>query len=134
MAFWIVKTEPKTYSFDDLERESVTPWDGVRNYQARNNLRNMALGDLVMVYHSVGPKELVGIAEVVGEPKSDDTASDGDWVAVDIKFVSRLNNPVGLATIKSDERLSDLSLVKQSRLSVCPVSPEHWRVLLDLAG
>lgn len=133
MSYWILKTEPNTYSFSDLKRDQTTIWDGVRNYQARNNLKLMQAGDLAMIYHSVGPRELVGIAEVITPAFKDKTAQEGDWVAVEIKFVRPLKNPVNLTTIKADERLTGLSLVKQSRLSVGPVSEKDWKLLLELS-
>jgi len=133
MAYWIIKTEPGTYSFNDLERDKKTSWDGVRNYQARNNLKLMRVGDLALVYHSVGPKELVGIAEVTKTAYPDPTADDDAWVAVDVKFDRWLKHPVKLSRIKEERELFDLALVKQGRLSVCPVSVKEWRILLKMS-
>ncbi len=133
MAYWILKTEPNTYSIEDLQKDKETDWDGVRNYQARNNLGKMAVGDLAMIYHSVGPKELVGIGKVLKTAYPDKTAEDGDWVAVRLKFVKKLNQPVHLSTIKADKFFADLSLVKQGRLSVVPVSDKEWQKLLKLS-
>jgi len=133
MGFWIIKTEPNTYSLDNLERDKSTVWDGVRNYQARNNLRLMKKGDLALVYHSVGPKELVGIAEVIKEAYPDPTAKSGPWSAVDVKFIERLAKAVTLAEIKSNQALKELGLVKQGRLSVVPVSEPQWRILLNMS-
>lgn len=133
MAFWILKTESSTYSFSDLEREKITVWDGVRNYQARNNLRLMNVGDTAMIYHSVGPKEIVGLALVTKPAFKDKTAKEGDWVAVEVKFLSALKKPITLAAIKGDARLKDLSLVKQGRLSVCPVTKMQWQMLMEHA-
>lgn len=130
MNFWIIKTEPNTYSLDDLERDQITCWDGVRNYQARNNLRLMALDDLALVYHSVGPKELVGIAEVIKTAYADPTDPTGTWSAVDVKFKKRLLRPINLAEIKARPDLKDLKLVTQGRLSVALVSKAHWDILL----
>lgn len=129
MAYWIIKSEPGTYSFEDLERDKKTVWDGVRNYQARNNLKLMKIGDLAMVYHSVGPKELVGIVEVIKEAYRDPTANDDAWVAVDVQFKEWLKTPVTLAQIKENQGLKDIALVKQGRLSVCPVNGKEWQTL-----
>lgn len=131
--YWILKTEPGCYSFSDLERDKKTAWDGVRNYQARNNLRSMKRGDLALIYHSVGPKDLVGIATVTKEAFPDSTARDGDWVAVEIKPLKLLKQPVNLSVLRADPRLKNLSLVKQGRLSVCPVSKDEWNAILELA-
>lgn len=133
MSFWIIKSEPNTYSFADLERDKKTCWDGVRNYQARNNLNLMNIGDLALVYHSVGPRELVGIALVVKKAHPDPTADDPAWVAVDVKFEKWLKHPVTLEQIKLEPRLSSLALVRQGRLSVCPVSEKEWKILLDMS-
>lgn len=131
--YWIIKSEPNTYSFDDLERDQVTSWDGVRNYQARNNLKAMKLGDQAMVYHSVGPKELVGIAKVVKTAYPDPTASEGEWYAVDVAFQNYLTRPVKLGELKLISELSNLSLVRQGRLSVCPVTKKEWEIIEKLA-
>lgn len=132
--YWILKTEPSCYSFSDLTRDKKTSWDGVRNYQARNNLRSMKKGDLALIYHSVGPRDLVGIVTVTKEAFPDDTALDGDWVAVEVKPLKKLNQPVNLAVLKADPRLKNLSLVKQGRLSVCPVEKKEWDAILELAA
>ena len=134
MAYWLLKTEPGNYSFADLEREGKTAWDGVRNYQARNNLRSMMPEDLAFIYHSVGPREVVGIAKIISDAYPDATAHDGDWSAVDIVPVQRLAIPIPLQAIKAEPRLKELSLVKQSRLSVCPVSAQEWQILLQIGG
>lgn len=133
MAYWILKTEPSTYSIKDLKRDQETDWDGVRNYQARNNLKEMGVGDQAMIYHSVGPKEIVGIAKVIKVAYPDKTATKGDWVAVKVKFERELNKPIHLSTIKAEKFFANLSLVKQGRLSVCPVSEKEWERLLRLA-
>lgn len=133
MSYWILKSEPSAYSFDDLTRDQATVWDGVRNYQARNNLKLMRIGDLAMIYHSVGPRELVGIAKVEQSAFKDASATVGDWVAVGVKFLRRFKKPVNLASLRSDPRLTGLSLIKQSRLSVCPVSEQEWRVIIELS-
>lgn len=134
MAYWLLKTEPGAYSIDDLERDGTTYWDGVRNYQARNNLRAMRKGDLCIVYHSVGPKEAVGTAKVTRTAYQDPETDDERWVAVDIAFAERLARPVTLAEMKEHPVLSGMALVKQSRLSVCPVTREEYESLLALAG
>jgi predicted RNA-binding protein with PUA-like domain len=133
MSFWIIKTEPNTYSFEDLKRDHTTTWDGVRNYQARNNLRLMKIGDLALVYHSVGPKELVGIAEVISTAFPDPTDQSGRWSAVDVKFVKYLDHRVTLFEVKANSALHSLSLVRQGRLSVAPVDGSQWRILLAMA-
>ncbi len=130
--YWIIKTEPNTYSLEDLIKDKITAWDGVRNYQARNNLLAMKKNDLALVYHSVGPKTLVGIAKVVKTAYPDPTAKEGPWFCVDVSFYKRLKRPISLAELKSIPKLSQLSLVKQGRLSVCPVSEEEWNMILAL--
>lgn len=130
--YWIMKTEPESYSFDDLLREGSTEWDGVRNYQARNNMREMSRGDLVLVYHSVGPKEIVGVARVSAEAHQDSTTGDERWECVDIEPVRRFAAPVPLATIKADDALASIALVKHSRLSVAPLDAAEFRHLLKL--
>ncbi len=130
--YWILKTEPNNYSFSDLEKDKKTIWDGVRNYQARNNLKTMAIGDLALIYHSVGPREAVGIAKVTKEYFCDPTDDSNTWVAVELSFVKWLKKPISLEQIKSYKELSDLALIKQSRLSVCPVNKTQWEFLLCL--
>ena len=132
--YWIMKTEPNAYSFEDLVREGSTEWDGVRNYQARNNMRAMSVGDLVLIYHSVGPKEFVGIARVSAEAHPDSTTDDERWECVDVEPVGPLETPVDLATVKSDPRLEDIALVKHSRLSVAPLTAGEFRHILKLGG
>ena len=133
LAYWILKTEPGDYSFEDLERDGRTPWDGVRNYQARNNLRLMAKGDLCFVYHSVGPREIVGIAQVTKVAYPDPTTDDDRWVCVDIRPVKRLEAPIHLGRIKEDGVLREMALVKNSRLSVSPVTERQWKRALAVA-
>jgi predicted RNA-binding protein with PUA-like domain len=133
MAYWLLKTEPGAYSFDDLVRDGETSWDGVRNYQARNNLQAMKKGDRCVIYHSVGPKEAVGIAKVTRAAYADPTSDDVRWLAVDIAPEKRLTHPVSLARMKEHPLLSSMALVKQSRLSVCPVTADEFKVLLSLA-
>lgn len=132
--YWLVKQEPKSYSWFDFVKEGQTEWDGVRNYQARNYLRAMSQGDLVLFYHSVVGKKIMGIAEVLSEAYPDTTAQQGDWSAVDLKPLKALNNPVSLETIKKDPQLLDIPLLKQSRLSVMPVTARHFQRILKLSN
>lgn len=132
MQHWLVKSEPETYSWADLVREGIGTWDGVRNYQARNNLRAMRQGDLCLFYHSVSDKEIVGICEVVEEHFPDETATEGDWSAVRVRAREALAAPVSLASIKAEPRLADMALLRQGRLSVCPVTPEEFSFLRTL--
>jgi len=131
--YWLVKSEPFKYSWDDLVKDGSTYWDGVRNYQARNNLKAMQKDDQVLYYHSNKGLEVIGIAQVTKEFYQDPTTDDERWVVVDIKPVRSLENPVKLARIKEDERLQDVALVRQSRLSVMPIEPEEFDAILDLA-
>lgn len=128
----MVKSEPTVYPWDRLVQDKKTLWDGVRNFAARNNLRAMKKGDRVLFYHSNEGKEIVGLAKVVRESYADPT-SDEDWSVVDLAPVKRLNKPVTLATIKSDPLLSTMQLVRQSRLSVVPVTAEELARILELA-
>ena len=131
MNHWLLKTEPSTYSWDDLVRDRVGHWDGVRNYQARNHLRLMKNGDLVFLYHSVHEKVIKGIARVVREAYRDDS-SDGDWSMVDVEPVEKLHRDISLEEIKKNPALKEMILVKNSRLSVQPVSREEWKTCLSL--
>lgn len=131
MAYWILKTEPSTYSLQDLKKDKTTHWDGVRNYQARNNLKAMKKGDACMIYHSVGPKEIVGEATVIKTAYPD--PKDPDWVNVDIKFESEFEAPVKLAQLKEHPTLKDISLVRQGRLSVCPITKADWDAIVKLS-
>ncbi|OYW07059.1 MAG: ubiquinol-cytochrome C reductase [Acidiphilium sp. 37-67-22] len=126
MNYWLVKSEPDAFSWDQQVANGVEPWTGVRNHAARNNLKAMRMGDRAFFYHSNIGREIVGVVEVVREAYPDPTAESGDWVAVDVKAVAPMPHPVGLAAIKADPALADLALVRLSRLSVGPVSPEHW--------
>jgi len=119
--YWLVKQEPTAYSFDQLVRDGRTMWDGVRNYQARNNLAGMKKGDRVLFYHSVKEQSVVGICEVVREAYPDPTAKEEGWVVVDVAAVKKLARPVTLAEVKADQALRDVPLVRQSRLSVMPL-------------
>jgi predicted RNA-binding protein with PUA-like domain len=132
MNYWILKTEPNAYSLSDLEKDKSTTWDGVRNYQARNNLSHMRVGDQALIYHSLGPKEIVGLAKITEEAFFDKTDVSGKWLAVEITFVKAFKKTLTLFEIKAQPRLKNLSLVKQSRLSVCPVKKEEWAILLEL--
>lgn len=135
---WILKTEPEAYSWEDLVRDQGTFWSGVRNYTARNNLKAMKRGERCFIYHSVGPKEIVGIAEVVKEHYPDPTMEPDElkkgWVVVDIKAKEQLTQPVTLAQLKAHKQLAGMILVKQSRLSVCPISAAEARSILALAS
>jgi len=136
MAYWLFKSEPGTWSWDDqvAKGDAGEEWDGVRNYQARNNMREMRLGDRGFFYHSVNEKRIVGIVEVCAEIHPDSTTDDARWECVDIKAVAPMPRPVTLAEIKADPRLADFALVKQSRLSVVPVSDEEWRIICEMGG
>lgn len=130
--YWLVKSEPYKYSWDDLVRDKRTFWDGVRNFEARNNLRAMKKGDLVLFYHSNKGKEVVGVARVAREAYADPTAKEGDWSVVDVEPVKPVEAPVTLAAIKADDALSDIALIRRSRLSVVPVSAAHFKRILKL--
>ncbi len=131
--YWLVKSEPFKYSWDALVKDGETFWDGVRNYQARNNLKAMKKGDQVLYYHSNEGKEVVGVAKVVKEAYQDPTTDDERWVAVDLKPVKKLKKPVTLEQVKQDDRLKNMGLIRQSRLSVMPVTEDEFHVILDLA-
>jgi predicted RNA-binding protein with PUA-like domain len=133
MNYWLVKSEPYTYSWDRFVKEKRGVWDGVRNYQARNNLKAMQAGDLVLFYHSNEGKEVVGIAKVVREHYPDPTTDDPAWVVVDLEPVEALPRPVPLTRLKADGRLSNLVLVRHSRLSVTPVRPEEFEIIVGLS-
>ena len=132
--YWMVKQEPDTYSWDDFVKDGGTDWSGVRNYQARNNLRGMKVGDRVLFYHSGKGKEVVGLAEVVKSAYPDPTADDDQWVAVDLKPVKPLANPVQLAAIRYDKRLSNLPLIRQSQLSVMSLSKDEFDVIVGMGN
>jgi predicted RNA-binding protein with PUA-like domain len=131
---WLIKSEPDAYSWDEQVKNGVEPWTGVRNHSAKNNLKAMKKGDLAFFYHSNIGKEIVGIVRVAREAYPDPTAESGDWVCVDMQAVRAVKRPISLAEIKSDPRLSALALVRLSRLSVAPVSEEHWSLLCRLGG
>lgn len=131
MKYWLIKTEPGNWSWLDQKKHKVTHWDGVRNYQAANNLKAMKVGDQCFFYHSVSEKRILGIVEVVKEAYPDPSDETHRFVMVDVKYLKDLHNPVSLEVIKSDLRLSQIALVKQSRLSVMPVSPDEWTIILE---
>ncbi len=131
MAHWLIKSEPTKYSFQQLEKDKRAQWDGVRNFEARNNLRGMKAGDWLLFYHSSEGKEVVGIAKVVGEHRPDPT-SDEDWSVVDIAPLQRVNVPVSLAAIKANPKLAAMALLKRSRLSVVGVLPDEFREVLAM--
>jgi predicted RNA-binding protein with PUA-like domain len=132
MNYWLVKQEPEAYSFDDLVRDGKTVWSGVRNFQARNNLRAMRAGDKVLFYHSVSEKSVVGTAEVSREEFPDPT--DEKWIAVEIKPVEKFAEAVGLDRIKAEKTLENIALIKQSRLSVMPLTREEFETILKISG
>ena len=134
--YWLVKQEPEAYSWETFLKDKRTAWTGVRNFQARNNLKAMRKGDLVLFYHSVSEKRIVGLARVERESYPDPTAEagEGDWVAVDLVPVKSLTAPVSLEQIKSDKSLKEMKLVRQSRLSVTPVTDEQFAQILELEG
>jgi len=136
MAHWLFKSEPDVFSFDDLIAKGAKgeQWDGVRNYQARNNMRAMKVGERGFFYHSNIGKEIVGICEVVAEAHPDSTTDDPRWECVDIKAVARVVRPISLDDAKAEPRLAEMVLVNNSRLSVQPVSDAEWDVILELAG
>ncbi len=132
MNYWLVKSEPFKYSWDQFVKDGRTYWDGVRNYQARNNLKAMKKGDRVLYYHSNEGLEVVGVAQVVKESYQDPTTDDDRWVVVDLEPVKALQSPVPLSAIKKDERLQNISLIKQSRLSVMPVTKEEFELIVKM--
>jgi predicted RNA-binding protein with PUA-like domain len=134
MSYWLVKSEPFKYSWDQFVKDKKTFWDGVRNYGARNNLKAMQKGDQVFFYHSNEGVEIVGIAQVVKTFYQDPTTEETAWVVVDLKPIKKLKNPVPLSQIKSDSRLSNMDLVRLGRLSVQTVKEEEWEIILKLAG
>ncbi|KXV13634.1 ubiquinol-cytochrome C reductase [Acetobacter malorum] len=134
MAYWLIKSEPDAFSWDEQVANDVEPWTGVRNHQAKKNLAGMKVGDHAFFYHSNVQRAIVGVVEIVREAYPDPTAEGGNWVCVDVKTVGPMPSPVTLADIKQDEALTDLALVRQSRLSVCPVSAEHWQYLCRMGG
>ena len=132
-AHWLAKSEPSKYSWENLVRDKRTTWDGVRNFEARNNLRAMKKGDLVLFYHSNEGKEIVGIAKVVREAYADASAPGEDWSVVELSPLKKLRSAVTLSTIKGDKKLAAMSLLRRSRLSVVPVTPAEFEHILGLA-
>ena len=133
MNYWLVKQEPTAYSWDDFVKDGKTAWTGVRNFQARNNLRSMKAGDRVLFYHSVTDKAVIGEAEVVREAFTDPTATEGNWIAVELKPIKTLRRRVSLEEIRADKKLSQLALVRSPRLSVMPVTADEYRAILALS-
>lgn len=133
MAYWLVKSEPSVYSWQQFLKDKSTGWEGVRNFSARLNLRAMKKGDQVFFYHSNEGVEIVGIAKVVKEAYPDPTAKEGDWSAVDLAPVKSFKKPVTLALIKAQKSLSSMALVRISRLSVSPVTDKEWNTIITLA-
>jgi len=134
MNYWLVKQEPEKYSFNDLIKEGKTDWTGVRNFQARNNLNSMKTGDRVLFYHSVSEKAVVGITEVSKEAFQDETDETGKWIAVEIKPAEKFRKPVSLDQIKAHKDLMNIALIKQSRLSVIPLTQKEFETILELSG
>ncbi len=134
MAYWLVKSEPFKYSWDQFVKDKQTFWDGVRNYAARNNLRAMKKGDEVLFYHSNEGVEIVGIAKVAKEAYQDPTTDETAWVVVDLKPVKKLKKSVPLDVIKKDKRLANMDLVRLGRLSVQTVKEDEWNIIMELAG
>lgn len=134
MAYWLVKSEPSTYSYENLEKDKQTSWDGVRNYAARGHLKSMKKGDEVLFYHSNEGLEIVGIAKVAKEFYQDPTTDDDAWVVVDLKPYKRLKKPVALADVKKEKKLTNMALVRLGRLSVQPVTDEEWEIVMKMAG
>jgi predicted RNA-binding protein with PUA-like domain len=134
MAYWLIKSEPFKYSWEQFEKDGSTFWDGVRNYLARNNLRSMKKGDLAFFYHSNEGLEIVGIAKVIKEAYQDPTTDETAWVAVDFKPYKKFKKPVSLSAIKSNQELSQMALIRLGRLSVQPVLAEEWEIILKMAA
>jgi len=134
MSYWLVKSEPDAYSWEQLEKDKQTNWTGVRNYAARNHLKAMKKGDEVLFYHSNVGLEIVGIAKVAKEAYQDPTTDEAAWVVVDLKPYKKLKKPVSLDAIKKEKRLKDMALVRIGRLSVQPVTDKEWSVIMEMAG
>ena len=134
MKYWLLKSEPDAWSWDNQVKEGASMWDGVRNYQARNNLKEMKKNDLCFFYHSVTEKSIVGIVKVVKEYYPDPTDKTGRFVVVDVKAIKKLKNPVSLDQIKENTKLQDIALVKQSRLSVMPLKKTEWDIIVKISN
>ena len=133
MNYWLVKQEPESYSFETFQKEKKTDWTGVRNFTARNNLKEMKVGDKVFYYHSGEERAVVGLAKVSKAAFPDPTADEGSWVAVELEAGKAVKNPVTLAAIKANKKLAEMKLVKLSRLSVSPVTKAEWDEIMDMA-
>ena len=133
MKYWLLKSEPNAWSWDNQVKEGASMWDGVRNYQARNNLKQMKKNDLCFFYHSVTEKSVVGIVKVVKEHYPDPTDKTGRFVVVDVKAINKLKNPVSLNHIKESKKLKNIALIKQSRLSVMPIKKIEWEEIIKLS-
>ena len=134
MKYWLLKSEPNAWSWDNQVKEGASMWDGVRNYQARNNLKKMKKNDLCFFYHSVTERSIVGIVKVVKEYYPDPTDKTGRFVVVDVKATKKLKNPVSLDQIKENSKLKDIALVKQSRLSVMPLKKTEWEIIIKMSN
>lgn len=134
MAYWLIKSEPFKYSWDEFVKDKKTHWDGVRNYAARNNLRDMKKGDELFFYHSNEGLEIVGIAKVVKESYQDPTTNETAWLVVDVAPVRKLKKQVTLVQMKTDKRLANMDLLRLGRLSVGKVTTEEWKIILEIAG
>jgi|TARA_B000000532_G_scaffold131763_1_gene105657 predicted RNA-binding protein with PUA-like domain len=134
MKYWLLKSEPDAWSWDNQVKEGASMWDGVRNYQARNNLKEMKKNDLCFFYHSVTERSIVGIVKVVKEYYPDPTDKTGRFVVVDVKATKKLKNPVSLDQIKENSKLKDIALVKQSRLSVMPLKKTEWEIIIKMSN
>ena len=132
--YWLLKSEPDAWSWDNQVKEGTSMWDGVRNYQARNNLKEMKKNDLCFFYHSVTERSIVGIVKVVKEYYPDPTDKTGRFVVVDVKATKKLKNPVSLDQIKENSKLKDIALVKQSRLSVMPLKKTEWEIIIKMSN
>ena len=133
MKYWLLKSEPEAWSWDNQVKEGASMWDGVRNYQARNNLKEMRKNDLCFFYHSVTERSIVGIVKVVKEHYPDPTDKTGRFVVVDVKAIKKLENPVSLDQIKENKKLKNIALIKQSRLSVMPIQIKEWEEIIKLS-
>ncbi len=134
MKYWLLKSEPDAWSWDNQVKEGSSMWDGVRNYQARNNLKEMKKNDLCFFYHSVTERSIVGIVKIVKEYYPDPTDKTGRFVVVDVKATKKLKNPVSLDQIKGNSELQDIALVKQSRLSVMPLKKTEWDIIIEMSN
>ncbi len=134
MAYWLVKSEPSIYGWDQFAKDGKTVWDGIRNYAARNNLKAMKKGDEVFFYHSNEGLEIVGIAKVIKEAYQDPSTDEEAWVVVDLKPVKKFKKPVTLQQMKADKRLSHMALIRIGRLSVQPVTNDEWKLIMEMAG